>query len=509
MILLALILVLLTGAFLAWIAGRWSTAWPRIISLAALVTDLFLIAPRAVQALATHSQWLVDFRAPWIPAFGINLHLALDGLSLLMLLLAFFLGIVAVIISWKEIRNRVGFFHFNFLLMLTGVVGVFLSLDLFLFYFFWELMLVPIYFLIGIWGQKNRNPIAFRFFLYTQAGGLIMLISILALYFIHGQNTGVYTFDYFQLLGTQMPKSVEFLLMLGFLAAFFVKLPVVPLHTWLTEVYTEAPTAVILGALVLKTGAYGLLRFAVPLFPDAARSFAPAGMVLGLIAVLYGAKLAYAQTDLKRLIAYSNISHVGFILLGVFAFNEIAYQGVIMQMLAQGISTSALLIMAGQLSRRLHTREIGQLGGLWEKIPALGAVGMIFTMASVGLPGFGTFIAEVMVLLGTFKASAAMASIASLGLIAPAIYSLRIMQKVFFGKKHQEYDILDLNLREKWLAAVMILVIVGLGLFPKPVLDIAKPAVVKALDRQPMTAVQEPVVKKTALLSENTYFLKP
>jgi len=336
-----------------------------------------------------------------------------------------------------------------------------------------------------------------------------MLISILALYFIHGRTTGVYTFDYFQLIGTKMSKPVEFLIMLGFLIAFFVKLPIVPLHTWITDVYSEAPTAVILSALVLKTGAYGLFRFVTPLFPDAARSFAPAGMILGVIAILYGVKLAYAQTDMKRLIAYANISHVGFIMLGIFAFNTMAYQGVIMQMLAQGISTAAMLIVAELLAQRLRTRNMNEMGGLWEVVPAMGAFGLIFIMASVGLPGFGTFIAEVLILLGAFKASVVMASIASLGLIASVIYSLRIGQKVFFGKKSKEWQIHDLTVPEKVVAASLIIIIIGLGLFPKPVLNVVKPAVKSVLGAKSETDFLQSAGSKTKVASENTYFLKP
>lgn len=511
MILIDLIIILLVGAVLSWIIGRWNAVWSRIISLIALGLDLFLIILEAVRAVTTHTKWLVNIQFSWIPAFGINLHLAMDGLSLLLLFLSFFLGIVSVIISWKEITAKVGFFHFNLLLIMSGIVGVFLSMDLFLFYFFWELMLVPMYFLIGIWGHEDRTAAAYKFFLYTQASGLLMFIAILVLYFIHGRTTGVYTFDYFQLMGTKMSKPVEFLLMLGFLAAFLVKLPVVPLHTWLPDAHSQAPTAgsLILAALLLKTGAYGLIRFVIPLFPSAAHSFAPAGMILGVIGILYGAKLAFAQTDLKRLVAYTSVSHMGFIMLGVFAFNQLAYEGVVMQMLAHGISTGALFIMAGQLAERIHTRDIHQMGGLWEKVPAMGAVGMIFAMASLGLPGFGNFIAEFLVLLGTFKSSVVLASVASVGLVAAAIYSLRIMQKVFFGKKNKEWEIHDLTLREKFVAASLIIVIIGLGLFPKPVLNVAKPALMKVLNRQKETAFQKTTAHKTEATAENTYFLKP
>jgi NADH-quinone oxidoreductase subunit M len=497
MILIYLIVILLAGAFLAWITGKQNQVLPRIISLIALSIDLILIISFALQSVPSNKDWLIDIKLEWIPAFGISLHLALDGLSLVMLILTFFLGIISVIISWKEIDSKVGFFHFNLLLILAGITGVFLSLDLFLFYFFWELMLVPMYFLIGIWGHENRTAASNKFFLYTQASGLLMFISIIALYFVHGHSTGLYTFDYLQLLGTEMPSSTAMMIMLGFLAAFLVKLPVVPLHNWLPDAHTEAPTAgsLILAALLLKTGAYGLLRFIVPLFPSESVTFAPIGMLLGVIGILYGAKLAFAQTDLKRLVAYTSVSHMGFVILGVFSFNELAYQGVVIQMVAHGISTGALFILVGQLYERIHTRDINKMGGLWEKAPVMGAVGLIFSMASLGLPGLGNFIAELLILIGAFKANILMSCLASLGLIAATIYSLRIVQKVFLGNKNTDWKMDDLNLREKIVSASLVIAILWLGLFPKPVLDTAKPALLKTLNKQKEITFQSPANK--------------
>jgi NADH-quinone oxidoreductase subunit M len=498
MILVYLIAILLTGAFLAWIAGIWSPLWSRVISIVSLSIDLILILTIVSQPALPGNKWIVDIKLDWIPQFGISMHLALDGLSLLMLILTFFLGIISVIISWKEINSKVGFFHFNLLLILSGIIGVFLSLDLFLFYFFWELMLVPMYFLIGIWGHENRTAASNKFFLYTQASGLLMFISILALYFVHGHATGSYTFDYIQLLGTEMSRSNGLIIMSGFLAAFLVKLPVVPLHNWLPDAHTEAPTAgsLILAALLLKTGAYGLLRFIVPLFPSAAVTFAPIGMLLGVIGILYGAKLAFAQTDFKRLVAYTSVSHMGFVILGVFSFNEIAYQGVVIQMIAHGISTGALFILVGQLYERIHTRDLNRMGGLWEKAPVMGAMGLIFSMASLGLPGLGNFIAELLILIGAFKASVLMSCLACLGLIAATIYSLRIVQKVFLGNKKQDWQMNDLNVREKIVTASLVIVIVGLGLFPKPVFNIARPALLKTLDANRENSLQDQGISK-------------
>jgi NADH-quinone oxidoreductase subunit M len=510
MILVYLILILLTGAFLAWITGNWNAVWPRIISLFALSIDLVLVILIVLQPVSPDNKWLIDFKINWITEFGISLHLSLDGLSLLMLFLTFFLGIIAVIISWKEINLKVGFFHFNLLLILAGITGVFLSLDLFLFYFFWELMLVPMYFLIGIWGHENKTMASNKFFLYTQAGGLLMFIAILALYFIHGQNTGLYTFDYQQLLGTVMSPSTELLIMLGFLAAFLIKLPVVPLHNWLPDAHTEAPTAgsLILAALLLKTGAYGLLRFIVPLFPSASITFTPIGILLGVIGILYGAKLAFAQVDFKRLIAYTSVSHMGFIMLGVFSFNELAYQGVVMQMIAHGISTGALFILAGQLYERIHTRDMNQMGGLWDKAPVMGAIVLIFSMASLGLPGLGNFIAEILILIGVFKTNVLMACLASTGLIGATIYSLRIVQKVFLGNKNRNWEITDLSVREKLVSASLVIIIVGLGLFPRPVFNIAKPALLKTLNKQIEIAIPKQSIIKNEAVDKSISFLQ-
>src|SRR5690606_37441199 len=325
-----------------------------------------------------------------------GISVAADGLSLLLLILTFFLGAVSVIVSWREIRDRVGFFHFNLLWVLAGIAGVFVVMDLLLFYFFWEVMLIPMYFLIGIWGHENRRYAAVKFFIFTQASGLMMLLAILGLYFIHGINTGTYTFDYFELLTATFPDATGRWLMLGFMAAFMVKLPVVPFHSWLPDAHSQAPTAgsLILAGLLLKTGAYGMLRFVLPLFPNAAHEFSFLAMALGVFGILYGAVLAYGQTDLKRLVAYTSVSHMGFVILGVFSFNQLALQGVVRQLVAHGLSTGALFILAGSIYERVHTRSITLMGGFWTKTPFLGAVSLVFVMASLGLPGLANFVAE-------------------------------------------------------------------------------------------------------------------
>lgn len=472
MILLYIILIPILGALLSWLAAARNQALCRWIALGSLLLDLVIVTAIWVNQGEADNRWLYNWKQPWIPHFGITLHLAMDGLSLVMLALTFFLGALSVLVSWHEIRERTGFFHFNLLFVIAGIAGVFLTMDLFLFYFFWEVMLIPMYFLIGIWGHERREYAAYKFFIFTQAGGLLMLLAILGLYFVHAANTGVYTFNYFDLLNTPMARNVAQWLMLGFLVAFVVKLPAVPFHTWLPDAHTEAPTAgsVILAGLLLKTGAYGILRFVLPLFPTAAQEFAPWAMLLGVVGILYGGQLAYAQPDFKRLIAYTSVSHMGFVLLGAFAFNEVAYQGVVMQMITHGISTGALFMLAGVLYERIHTRELSRMGGLWPVLPGMGTVTMIFVMASLGLPGLGNFIAEFLILVGSWQANRPLTVLAAVGLVVATIYSLRIMQKVFFGHTERQYALPDLGIREWVILAPLVIVIVWLGVYPKPVL---------------------------------------
>jgi NADH-quinone oxidoreductase subunit M len=453
------------------------------VALLAVLIDLVLIVSLWWQKRMESGSdtWLINYQTSWIPSFGISFHLAMDGLSLVLLVLTFFLGTLSVLCSWNEIKERTGFYFFNLLWTLAGISGVFIAMDLFLFYFFWEVMLVPMYFLISIWGDSNRRYASFKFFIYTQAGGLLMLLAILALYFTHGQQTGSYSFDYFSLLNTALAPTAARWMMMGFLIAFAVKLPVVPFHNWLPDAHSEAPTAgsLILAGLLLKTGAYGIIRFVLPLFPQAAGDIAWWAMLFGVIGIIYGALLAYAQTDLKRLIAYTSVSHMGFVLLGIFAFREIAMQGVVMQLLTHGISTGALFVMAGMLKERLHTRDMNQMGGLWTSLPAMGGVAMLFTMASLGLPMLGNFIAEFLILLGTFSTNVTLTVIATLGLVFSALYSLRMMQRVFLGPPTVASPVQDFSAREWTIMAAFSFSIVILGLYPQPVMDLVKNVVIR------------------------------
>lgn len=497
MILVLLISVLLVAGGLCWGLDRWWGARVKWVALLAVMIDLVLVAALWIEQggapPVAASAWMIDYRVAWIPAFGISFHLAMDGLSLVLLLLTFFLGALAVLCSWNEVRERHGFYFFNLLWTLAGIAGVFVALDLFLFYFFWEVMLVPMYFLIALWGDSNRRYAAFKFFLFTQAGGLLMLVAILALYLVNGSQSGTYSFDYNHLLTTSLDAPAARWIMLGFLVAFAVKLPVVPLHSWLPDAHSEAPTAgsLILAGLLLKTGAYGILRFVLPLFPGAAAAIANGAMLLGVIGILYGAGLAFAQTDIKRLIAYTSVSHMGFVLLGIFAFNELALQGVVLQMVTHGISTGALFLLAGMLKERLHTRDIGQMGGLWTSMPAMGSVGLVFAMASLGLPVLGNFIAEFLVLMGSFPVNAVLTVVATLGLVLSALYSLRLVQKVFLGPAAAAVHPLgDLGTREKIIMAALTISILWLGLYPQPVIDMVSGTVAQLTRTVPSVVIR-------------------
>ncbi len=467
MILLWLILVPLIGGVLSLLVARRYPEVSRWIALVAIGADLVLTL--MVWATGSRSRWWLEFDQNWIPQFGIRFHLAIDGLSLALLLLTFFLGLMSILASWTEIQDRVGFFHFNLLWVLAGITGVFLAVDLFLFYLFWELMLVPMYFLIGIWGHGRKIYAAIKFFLFTQLSGLLMLAAIVTLAMLHQSSTGTLTFDYQSLMNSPLSPGTARLLMLGFFAAFAVKLPVVGVHTWLPDAHTEAPTAgsVVLAGLLLKTGAYGLIRFVLPLFPSSVHELAPVMMTLGAIGVLYGAFMALAQHDLKRLVAYTSVSHMGFVLIGIFAGNQTALTGAFIQMISHGLSTGGLFIFAGALQHRMHTREISRMSGLWQTIPALSGAGMFFVMASAGLPGLGDFVGEFLVLLGAYQANVGLTAVASLGIIAATLYGLRITAQVLQGPNRNNWRLPDLVPREWVIVGSMMACLLWIGLYPQ------------------------------------------
>lgn len=495
-ILPALIAIPFIAGLLCWLIEKVDDRLPRWIALIGMVITFGLTLVLWQQGgmntlLATEGAvdknnlpWAAQFILPWIPTFGIKFHLAMDGLSLLMIALTAFLGIMAVGCSWGEIQRRVGFFHLNLLWSLGGVIGVFLAIDLFLFFFFWELMLLPIYFLIALWGHnatggRTKEYAATKFFIYTQASGLIMLIGILLLVIIHFSQTGVLSFDYHDLLGLNL-GGWEYIIMLCFFIGFAVKLPIFPLHGWLPEAHAQAPTAgsVDLAGILIKTAAFGLLRFVLPLFPTASAEFAPIAIVLGMIGVFYGAFLAFAQTDVKRLLAYTSISHMGFVVLAIYAGTLVSLQGLMVQMIAHGLSSAALFIMAGQLYERLHTRDLTLMGGMWGQFRYFAPLLMFFSAALLGIPGTGNFIGEILILLGAFKLHPIATVLATVSLVLAGLYSLIMIYQALFGKnttaalvKQNGGKLKDLGKRELLLLVTLGAGLVWLGLYPQPVLD--------------------------------------
>lgn len=482
-----LILIPFIGGFLCWQTERFGVKVPRWIALItmgltlALGLQLWLQGGYSLMQSAGIPQWQSEFVLPWIPRFGISIHLALDGLSLLMVVLTGLLGVLAVLCSWREIEKYQGFFHLNLMWILGGVIGVFLAIDMFLFFFFWEMMLVPMYFLIALWGHKasdgkTRITAATKFFIYTQASGLVMLIAILALVFVHYNATGVWTFNYEELLNTPMSHGVEYLLMLGFFIAFAVKMPVVPLHGWLPDAHSQAPTAgsVDLAGILLKTAAYGLLRFSLPLFPNASAEFAPIAMWLGVIGIFYGAWMAFTQYDIKRLIAYTSVSHMGFVLIAIYTGSQLAYQGAVIQMIAHGLSAAGLFILCGQLYERLHTRDMRMMGGLWGKMKWLPALSMFFAVATLGMPGTGNFVGEFMILFGSYQVVPVITVISTFGLVFASVYSLAMLHRAYFGKAKSQIASVELpgmSLRELFIILLLVVLLVLLGFYPQPILD--------------------------------------
>jgi len=484
MILPWLILIPFIGGLLCWQGERFGTKVPRWIALLTMGLTLVLTLQLWMQGnfnLATPQgipQWQASFIHEWIPRFGISFHLAIDGLSLLMVALTGLLGLMAILCSWRENQRNQGFFHLNLLWILGGVIGVFLAIDLFLFFFFWEMMLVPMYFLIALWGHKasdgkTRISAATKFFIYTQASGLVMLIAILGLVVVHFNATGVWTFNYEELLKTPMSHGVEYLLMLGFFIAFAVKMPVVPLHGWLPDAHSQAPTAgsVDLAGILLKTAAYGLLRFSLPLFPNASHEFAPIAMWLGVIGIFYGAWMAFSQTDIKRLIAYTSVSHMGFVLIAIYTGSQLAYQGAVIQMIAHGLSAAGLFIICGQIYERLHTRDMRQMGGLWSRIKYIPAFSLFFAVANLGMPGTGNFVGEFMILFGSFQVVPVIIVIATFGLVFASVYSLVMMQRSFYGQAKSEQPLAGMSAREMAIIGLLVVLLVGLGIYPQPILD--------------------------------------
>jgi NADH-quinone oxidoreductase subunit M len=407
----------------------------------------------------------------WIESLGISYHLGIDGISLFLILLTTFLTPLAILSSWTAITEKVKGYYISMLFLETGMIGVFVSLDLFLFYVFWEAMLLPMYFLIGIWGGPRKIYATIKFVLFTMTGSLLMLVAILVLYFMNHTYTGVFSFDLLEINKLPVPLGAQSWLFGAFALAFAIKVPMFPFHTWLPDAHVEAPTAgsVILAGVLLKMGTYGFLRFCLPLFPNAFMHFVPLFSVLAIIGIIYGALVSMRQEDVKSLVAFSSVSHIGFVMLGLFTLNFQGIEGGILQMINHGISTGALFLIVGMIYERRHTRMIEDFGGLSKRIPIFAAFFMIVALSSIGLPGTNGFVGEFLILLGTFKSNVVYAVFAATGMILAAVYMLWMYQKTMFGKitKPENENLKDLNLREKMILIPLVLVIFWIGLYPK------------------------------------------
>ena len=410
-------------------------------------------------------------KAQWFPEWGISYSLGIDGISLLLVLLTTFLTVLCVLISWKAIESRVKEYFITFLFLETAMVGTLCALDLVLFYIFWELMLIPMYLLIGIWGGPRRVYAAIKFFLFTMAGSVLMLLAIFALYFQYYKQTGVYTFNVLDLYHATVPGGLQYWLFGAFALSFAIKVPMFPVHTWLPDAHTEAPTAgsVILAGVLLKMGTYGFLRFAIPFFPKAAFDAVPLISILAIIGIVYGAIVSMMQPDVKRLVAFSSVSHLGYVMLGMFAFNMQGMQGSIYQMLNHGVSTGGLFLLIGMLYERRHTRMIADFGGLSASMPLFAIFFMIVTLSSIALPGTNGFVGEFLILLGAFRAHMVYGIVATSGVVLGAVYMLWTYQRVMFGeiKREENRKVKDIGKREVLILCCVVFFIVLMGVYPK------------------------------------------
>jgi NADH-quinone oxidoreductase subunit M len=441
-------------------------------ALAVSVATFALSMPLYVRFDAENPDFQFEEFLRWMPNLGVGYHIGIDGISLLLVLLTTFLTPVALASAWQSIEEGTKEFVMAMLVLETGMLGVFVALDLFLFFVFWEAMLIPMYFIIGVWGGAHRVYAAIKFVLYTMAGSALMLVAILALYYQHGAATGIYTFDLPTLARYVLaPGLAQNLMFLAFGLAFAIKVPLFPLHTWLPDAHVEAPTAgsVILAGVLLKMGTYGFLRFCLPLFPDASLTFGPLVFALAVIGIVYGAWVSTVQPDLKKLVAYSSVSHLGFVMLGLFTLNQAGLVGGVLQMVNHGLSTGALFLMVGMIYERRHTRLISEFGGLWAVTPAFAALFLVVCLSSLGLPGLNGFVGEFLILVGAFQVSGWLAAAATTGIIFAAVYLLWMYQRVAFGRVTHETNrhLRDLTPREWALLVPVLVMIVWIGVHPR------------------------------------------
>jgi NADH-quinone oxidoreductase subunit M len=442
-----------------------------VVAFVDFVLSLLLL--RGFDVASTQLQHVT--KVSWIQQLGVEYFIGMDGISLLLVILTTALGFISVMSSWTYIEKRLKEYYVALLLLQTGILGVFVSFDFFLFYVFWEVMLVPMYFLIGIWGGHNRLYAAIKFFLYTLFGSVLMLLGIISLYLYNGAQTGVYTFNILEFYKLNLPADMQWWIFLAFFLGFAIKVPMFPFHTWLPDAHVQAPTAgsVILAGVLLKMGTYGFVRFSLPILPEATLQFVPMIAVLSIIAIIYGGLVALMQKDWKSLVAYSSVSHMGFITLGIFMLNPVGLQGGIFQMLAHGVATGGLFLVVGLIYERMHTREIARFSGLGTVMPVFATLFAIIMLASLGMPTLNGFIGEFLVLAGTFQQNSHYAYFAVWGVVLAAAYLLWLYQRVMLGevKDDQIAGLKDLNLREAMTLIPLVIAAIVMGLYPKPFLN--------------------------------------
>jgi NADH-quinone oxidoreductase subunit M len=473
--LLSLLIILpIAGAVLVSLVPREYHGTMRLLALITSVLAFLLSLPLFFNFDGAVTAFQFEERYEWIPALRSTYHVGVDGLSLLMVLLTTFLTPLVILSSWDNIKRSVKGYLISMLLLECGMIGVFIALDLLLFYVFWEVMLIPMYFIIGVWGGERRVYAAVKFFIYTMVGSLLMLVAILFIYFYYGKVTGTLTFDYVQIRDLLFPPDLQNWLFLAFALSFAIKVPMFPFHTWLPDAHVEAPTggSVILAGVLLKMGTYGFLRYCLPMFPNATMAFTPLISILAIIGIIYGAWVAMVQPDLKKLVAYSSVSHLGFVMLGIFTLTPQGIQGGLIQMVNHGLSTGALFMIVGMIYDRRHTRMIADFGGLARQLPIFTTFFMLATLASIGLPGLNGFIGEFLVLLGTFLKNPWYATFAASGVIFAAVYMLWMFQRVMFGRLDNEENaaLNDLNWREVLVLAPVTAMMILIGVWAQPFL---------------------------------------
>jgi NADH-quinone oxidoreductase subunit M len=463
-------------------AERAIRTWATVVAVAEVAFSL----PLWWRLSPDQPAWQFAEHRAWLPFWGAGYHVGADGVSALLVLLTTVITAISVISAYSAVEKRSREFFAAILALEAAMIGTFFALDLLLFYLFWEAMLIPMYLIIGVWGGPRRIYAAIKFFLYTMAGSVLMLVAILWLYFHHKSVTGIATFDLDAFYQLNLSPEQQFWLFLAFAVAFAIKVPMFPFHTWLPDAHVEAPTAgsVILAAILLKMGTYGFVRFAIPLFPTAAEQLTPWVVTLAIIGIVYGALVAMVQPDLKKLVAYSSVSHLGFVMLGLFAANSQGYAGAMLQMINHGISTGALFLLVGVIYERRHTRLIADFGGLWKPLPVFSSVFLVVTLSSIGLPGLNGFVGEFLVLLGAFRAQWWWGALAATGVILSAVYMLWMFQRVVFGPvTHAENEKLsDLGTRERLVFAPLIVLIFWLGVMPQPFIDRMQPSLDRTLE---------------------------